>query len=110
MAPTSSPSSQAKYDVFLSFRGEDTRRIFTSHLYDALCQKNISTFMDDEEIKRGDKLSPTLLDAIERSKISIIIFSEKYASSAWCLDELVKIIECKNTKQQIVLPIFFLQY
>ena len=31
-----------KYDVFVSFRGEDTRDNFTSHLYSALSRKNIS--------------------------------------------------------------------
>ena len=109
MAFSSSSSivSQAKHDVFLSFRGEDTRHTFTSHLYAALCRKNIDTFLDDELIKKGDTLSPTLLAAIEGSKISVIIFSENYASSTWCLDEIDKIIECKNTKGHIVIPVFY---
>jgi hypothetical protein len=38
--------------------------------------------------------------------ISIIVFSENYASSSWCLDELVKIIECKKNGQ-LVVPIFY---
>ena len=94
-------ASQAKYDVFLSFRGEDTRRIFTCHLYNALRRKNINTFIDDEAIERGDKLSTTLLAAIEEAKLSIVILSENYASSRWCLDELVKIMECKETKNKL---------
>ena len=101
-----SSSSQVKYDVFLSFRGEDTRHTFISHLYAALCRKSIATFIDDEEIKKGDELSPTLVRAIKRSKISIIILSKNYASSTWCLRELVEIIKCKKTKQQILIPVF----
>ncbi len=38
--------------------------------------------------------------------ISVIIFSENYASSTWCLDELVKIFECKKNGQ-LVRPIFY---
>ena len=38
--------------------------------------------------------------------ISIIIFSKNYASSTWCLDELVKILECKKNGQ-MVLPVFY---
>ncbi|XP_042979966.1 disease resistance protein RUN1-like [Carya illinoinensis] len=40
-----------KYDVFLSFRGEDTRNNFTAHLYVALVQKGINTYKDDDKLK-----------------------------------------------------------
>nr|XP_048326660.1 disease resistance protein RPV1-like [Ziziphus jujuba var. spinosa] len=98
---------QEKYDLFLSFRGEDTRNGFASYLYGALSAKQISTFMDDHELERGDEISPTLLKAIEESKISVIIFSENYAFSTWCLDELLQILKCRRTNGQIVMPIFY---
>jgi hypothetical protein len=98
---------QKKYDVFLSFRGEDTRRNFTSHLYDALSRKKIQTFMDNNELQKGDEISPTLIKAIEESHASIVIFSENYASSKWCLNELKKILECKKYREQIVMPVFY---
>ncbi|KAF5469611.1 hypothetical protein F2P56_013671 [Juglans regia] len=104
---SSSFTSPWLYDVFLSFRGEDTRDTFTAHLYHALIQKGIRSFIDDDEVKRGDEISTKLLPAIEDSRISIIILSKNYASSTWCLDELVKILECKKSKQQIVLPVFY---
>ncbi|PRQ38442.1 putative TIR domain-containing protein [Rosa chinensis] len=94
------------YHVFLSFRGEDTRNNFTSHLCSALRQNGIDTFMDDQ-LKRGEEISPALLQAIKESKISIIVFSKDYASSKWCLDELVKILECKKSNQQEVHPVFY---
>ncbi|XP_042960535.1 disease resistance protein RPV1-like [Carya illinoinensis] len=100
-------SSQWNYDVFLSFRGEDTRNGFTGHLYHALDQKGINTYKDDVELRRGEEISPALLKAIQESKISIVIFSENYASSTWCLDELLKILECKESKQQKVFPVFY---
>ncbi|KAJ4710459.1 Disease resistance protein (TIR-NBS-LRR class) family [Melia azedarach] len=112
MAASSSSSSyhrmisQKKYDVFLSFRGEDTRQNFTDHLYAALCRQQIHTFIDDQLIK-GDEISQSLLNVIEASSVSIIIFSETYASFGWCLDEFVKILECKNKYGQIVIPIFY---
>ncbi|KAK9200198.1 hypothetical protein WN944_015394 [Citrus x changshan-huyou] len=105
MAPPSSSRNSNKYDVFLSFRGEDTRDNFTSHLYSALWHNNIETFIDND-LKRGDEISQSLLDTIEASAISITIFSERYASSGWCLDELSKILECKHDYGQIVIPVF----
>ncbi|XP_042963141.1 disease resistance protein RUN1-like [Carya illinoinensis] len=96
------------YDVFLSFRrGEDTCDTFIAHLGHALARKGINTFRDEDEVKRGDAISPTLLKAIEESRISIIVLSKNYASSTCCLDELLKILECQKSKQQPILPVFY---
>ncbi|XP_031281756.1 TMV resistance protein N-like [Pistacia vera] len=103
----SSSNCKWKYDVFLSFRGEDTRKNFTDHLYAALDQKGIFAFRDDEELERGKEISSELLSAIEKSMISIIILSKNYVSSTWCLEELAKIVECIEEKQHTALPIFY---
>ncbi|KAM5574057.1 TMV resistance protein N-like, partial [Rosa sericea] len=106
--PCSSPLTRScPYDVFLSFRGVDTRNNFTGHLHTYLVQKGINTFIDDDELRKGEEISSALLKAIEGSKISIVIFSENYASSGWCLDELVKILQCMELKQQLVWPVFY---
>ncbi|KAK9290468.1 hypothetical protein L1049_008638 [Liquidambar formosana] len=109
----SSPSSSSSgrrpwnYDVFLSFRGEDTRKKFTDHLYRALIDAGINTYRDDNELPRGKDISMELLNAIQGSRISLIVFSRNYAASRWCLDELAKIMECQATVRQMVLPIFY---
>ncbi|XP_062079960.1 disease resistance protein RPV1-like [Humulus lupulus] len=95
-----------KYDVFICFRGEDTRCNFTSHLHKALSNNSLQVYMD-ERLERGDEISSALLKAIEDSKLSVIVFSENYASSRWCLDELVHILRCKERDEQIVVPIFY---
>ncbi|XP_050206324.1 TMV resistance protein N-like [Mercurialis annua] len=94
-----------KYDVFLSFRGEDTAKNFTSHLYAALSQKGITTFNRNQspEIIPGQQISK----AIQNSTVSVVIFSTNFASSSSCLDELVEIFHCMKTKGQIVLPVFY---
>ncbi|XP_030958721.1 TMV resistance protein N-like [Quercus lobata] len=94
------------FEVFLSFRGEDTRLGFTGYLYQALDRNGFNTFVDDK-LQRGENISKELLKIIENSMISIIVFSENYAFSTWCLDELVKIIECKKNDQMEVLPVFY---
>ncbi|KAL9346930.1 hypothetical protein Peur_061783 [Populus x canadensis] len=103
----SSRFSNCKYQVFLSFRGEDTRKNFTDHLYKALIQAGIHIFRDDDEIRRGENIDFELQKAIQQSKISIIVFSKDYASSRWCLDELVMIMERKRNEDCIVLPVFY---
>ncbi|KAL2966879.1 hypothetical protein AAZX31_16G143400 [Glycine max] len=96
-----------KYDVFLSFRGSDTRHGFTGHLYKALCDRGIHTFIDDEELQRGEEITPLLVKAIEGSRIAIPVFSKNYASSTFCLDELVHILACVKEKGTLVLPVFY---
>jgi hypothetical protein len=98
--------SPKKYDVFLSFRGEDTRNNITSHLHEALNQKKVETYID-YRLEKGEGIGPSLITAIEESHVSVIIFSENYASSKWCLDEIVKIMECKKERGQIVIPVFY---
>ncbi|CAL5407419.1 unnamed protein product [Camellia sinensis] len=100
----SSSRPQYTYDVFLSFRGKDTRDNFVSHLYTALAQKGIHTFKDDEKLERGKVISLELRRAIRESRFSIVVLSKNYASSRWCLDELVEALECSNTT---VYPIFY---
>ncbi|XP_058200244.1 disease resistance protein RUN1-like [Rhododendron vialii] len=107
---SSLPSSIAtpfKYDVFLSFSDKDTRENFTSHLLAALERHGFHTFIDDKELNRGEYIGYELLKAIEESRISLVVLSKNYAASRWCLDELVKIMECRKTLRQIVLPIFY---
>ena len=106
-SPSSPISTLEKHDVFLSFRGEDTRDNFTSHLYTALRRKNIFTYIDEQNLDRGDEISPALLKAISESKISLIVFSKDYASSSWCLAELLHIFECHMKNGQIVVPVFY---
>ena len=104
---SSSSTRQWSHDIFLSFRGEDTRYGFTGNLYNALCNYGLNTFFDNN-LERGEEISKELLKTIEMSMISIVVLSENYASSSWCLDELVKILECKNAKRiQEVYPIFY---
>lgn len=91
-----------RWDVFLSFRGEDTRHSFTKNLYDSLVRNGVRVFRDDDALDRGDEIAPSLLEAIDDSAASIIIISRKFANSHWCLEELAKICDCRK----LILPVF----
>ncbi|PWA21988.1 toll/interleukin-1 receptor (TIR) domain-containing protein [Artemisia annua] len=105
-ASSSSFQKRFKYDVFISFRGEDTRKTFVGHLYEALKDKGIATYKDDEEMKQGKTINNQLIQAIKNSRFFIIVFSQNYASSSWCLDELVEIMECQKSGEQTAYPVF----
>lgn len=127
-AGSSSHPSQMAFDVFLSFNRDDEDdgyRRFIKCLYETLSEWGIKMFMDDDkkmfmdDIKMlkddGKKmfmddevnLSDDIVKAIEGSITSIVVLTKGYASSKWCLRELVKIIDQKNKTKHQVLPLFY---
>ncbi|QHO13863.1 hypothetical protein HN51_071273 [Arachis hypogaea] len=96
-----------KYDVFISFRGQDTRYGFTGNLYNALNGKGIHTFFDDGKLQSGEEITPALIKAIQESRIAIIVLSPNYAASSFCLEELVHILHCIKRNNRLVLPVFY---
>ncbi|OWM69494.1 hypothetical protein CDL15_Pgr013955 [Punica granatum] len=105
--PTSPATTCVEYDVFLNFRGPDTRPNFTDCLYTALTGARISVFRDTEELTVGENINSEILEKIRRSTISIPIFSENYASSKSCLMEVAEMAECRRRAGQVIMPIFY---
>ncbi|XP_052116643.1 TMV resistance protein N-like [Arachis duranensis] len=104
---TPPPTRSCTYHVFLSFRGEDTRAGFISHLYAALDRKGITIYKDDINLPQSEAISNELLRAIEDSMFAVVVLSPNYASSTWCLDELQKIVEYKNNLGLQIVPVFY---
>ena len=103
----STPTLTYEYDVFVSFHGADTRRNFIDYLNKALGYKRIVVYKDDSNLPIGEEIRPELFKAIETSRIAVVVLSENFATSDWCLDELGKIMECRRLLNQRVLPIFY---
>ncbi|KAK2975692.1 hypothetical protein RJ640_014486 [Escallonia rubra] len=58
---------------------------------------------DNNEKEGGGNLKREVDKAIKGSQT----FSKDYATSKWCLDELVMILDCKDTSRHAVSPIFY---
>ncbi|XP_031504668.1 toll/interleukin-1 receptor-like protein [Nymphaea colorata] len=98
---------EQKFDVFLSFRGPDTRKGFIAHLYDALVTSGISTFIDNVNLEKGERVN-NLSRYIERSRMFVPIISKGYVDSKWCLREITKMVECWRVKpRRLIIPVFF---
>ncbi|KAF3789558.1 Disease resistance protein [Nymphaea thermarum] len=98
------PNEPHDFDIFLSFRGEDTRNGFTGHLCQALCGRGLKTFINNEDLHIGETIEEPF-PYIERSKVFVSIISKGDVDSKWCLKEIAKMVECAG--RRLIVPIFF---
>jgi len=96
-------SSRYRYDVFLSFRGVDTRHGVTDRLYRELVLSGVRAFRDEEGLEGGEEISSGLKEGIDDSAAAVAVISENYAESWWCLKELAYIVE----RRKLLLPVFY---
>lgn len=97
-----------KYDVFLSFRGGDTRENITNRLYEELNGKEkVRVFRDNEGMQRGEEINPSLREAMKDSAASVVVLSTNYANSRWCLDELAFLCDLRTSLKRPMIPIFY---
>ncbi|CDY11145.1 BnaC06g23970D [Brassica napus] len=89
-----------KNDVFLSFRGEQTRKTFLSHLLSSLKKKDITTSTSSESC-------PVSVQALQVSLVAIPIFSNDHASLDLWVDDLATIIDCDKKGTLTAVPVFF---
>ncbi|KAI4365559.1 hypothetical protein MLD38_021536 [Melastoma candidum] len=107
-AMASSAHHQWEHDVFVSFRGEQVRDNFLSHLFAELDRQGIEYYRDNDKRELGTSISEKLRHAIKHSRVSIILFSSNYAESRWCLNELVEILEVHEKHwDHVFVPIFY---
>ncbi|PWA47498.1 toll-Interleukin-Resistance (TIR) domain family protein [Artemisia annua] len=104
--PVSSSLSR-NLDVFVSFKSSDTRDNIVDHLFTAFSPQEISTYKYDPTVPVDKSIVHTLIKAIKDSQISLLIFSENYADSYLCLEELACIMKCKDERGLIVMPVFY---
>ncbi|TKY49070.1 TMV resistance protein N [Spatholobus suberectus] len=89
-------------DVFLNHRCRDTKKTVATLLYDHLKRHGFSPFLDNKNMKPGDKLFEKINRAVMECKIGVAVLSPRYTESYFCLHELALLLGC-NKK---VIPIF----
>ena len=92
------------YDVFINHRGPDVKRTLASLIYHRLESHGLRVFLDKHELQGGDSLIPAIKSAISSASVQIAIFSKTYAQSAWCLNELLWMLDSHPSK---MIPIFY---
>jgi hypothetical protein len=98
-----SPEALGHYDVFLNHRGPDVKRSFVSHLYDLLRVRGCNPFLDAKSLIKGKHALNSINEALHGVRVHLAIFSEGYAESKYCLNELFDMMKSPEK----VIPVFF---
>ncbi|OIW11523.1 hypothetical protein TanjilG_26889 [Lupinus angustifolius] len=89
-------------DVFLNHRCMDTKKTVATLLYDHLLRHGFNPFLDNKNMKPGDKLFDKINGAVFECKIGVAVFSPRYCESYFCLHELALLMGCRKK----IIPIF----
>ncbi|XP_022641633.1 TMV resistance protein N [Vigna radiata var. radiata] len=101
---SSSSKLPRKYDVLISFTGEDIRRKFVSHLDSVLSSVGLTTFLQHDNAVQPKHIQEPILNLC---RVAIVVFTETYSQSACCLHQLQQIIEWHETYGRHVLPVYY---
>lgn len=100
---SSTQISDGPYRVFLSHYGEDVKETFASHLHSSLEKLHFRVFLDKVAMQAGEYSRCQIEGAIATAYVHVVIFSPNFASSSWCLDELVQMLESGAP----IIPVFY---
>ncbi|KOM58394.1 hypothetical protein LR48_Vigan11g142800 [Vigna angularis] len=93
-----------KYDVLINFNGEDIHRKFVSHLNSVLSTVGLTTFLHHHNAVKSTHIQEPILS---RCRVAIVVFTQTYSQSAWCLNQLQQIIKWHETYCRHVLPVYY---
>ncbi|WVZ16875.1 hypothetical protein V8G54_009857 [Vigna mungo] len=93
-----------KYDVLINFTGEDIHRKFVSHLNSAFSTVGLTTFLHHPNAVKSTHIQQPILS---HCHVVIVVFTQTYSKSAWCLDQLQQIIKWHETYCRHVLPVYY---
>lgn len=100
------PATSMIYDVFISHRGPDVKKTLASLIYYRLRNRGLSVFLDKNEMNRGEVIQHAICKAIQTARIHVAIFSQSYAESTWCLEELNLMWESKKEGRSSIITVF----
>lgn len=91
------------FTVFINHCGVDVKKTFAKSLYNKLRSIGLRAFLDEDELQRGSNFPSQIKRAIGTASAHVVILSDRYAESSWCLDELVMMLDSKAP----IIPVFY---
>ncbi|KAK2965383.1 hypothetical protein RJ640_024125 [Escallonia rubra] len=96
--------------MFTSVSGGTKSRNVTDMVDKGLNIRGVQTYRDKDHpaiSQTGTDIPKELREGMQDSTISVVMLSKGYLASSWCLEELVRILDCRERMGMVVLPIFY---
>ncbi|KAJ0266160.1 Toll/interleukin-1 receptor homology (TIR) domain-containing protein [Hirschfeldia incana] len=97
--------SPPRPQLFVNFWGKELSNGFVSHVVKALEDAGVNVSIDSNELKGRD--AETLFKRIDNSIIALVIFSDRFSESEWCLNEVVRMDKRVKDSKLRVIPVFY---
>lgn len=89
-------------DVFICHASED-KDSYIKPLTELLKDNNISFWIDSEDLRVGDHLDQSIIQALNSARFGLVIFSKDFLSKEWTNRELQLIRNREETENEIIL-------
>lgn len=104
-APKPPERGDNTYDVFISYRSSD--REWAMALYDALKLAGWEPFLDQYDLVPGTNLEMSLIEGLQASSSSVILWSSRTKDSEWCERERQAMTAFKDSRRNSQRPFNF---
>src|SRR6266567_6508555 len=92
--------AEAMWDAFISHASQDMAAAL--RLERSLAAKGLSAWVDDDNVRKGGLLIPTLQDALRDSRNIVVIWTGAAADSEWVTTEWTSVVNLNHQKETTV--------
>ena len=100
-----------KLRIFICHAGgsksDGSLKIFPTHLYNDLRRDPCYIVFMDSGMKMGVDFTKEIKEELWKADLGIVILSDEFFHSRWCMLELKELVELHNKKRVQVLPVFY---
>ena len=105
--PERKPNAHGCVDAFICHASEDKTEA-ARPIADALGDKGYSVWLDEVELKVGDRLLDKIDSGLVNSRFGIVILSPKFFDKKWARRELAGLVAREDAEERtVILPVWF---
>lgn len=94
-----------RWDAFISHASEDKEAVVTP-LAAALRAAGLTIWVDQEELRLGDRLREKIDEGLAASRFGIVVLSPSFLAKRWAARELNGLLELEEVGHKVIVPVW----